>query len=277
MTKYAEYEKALRDVLWAWACRNHWRELDGVKRRGRPPPYLAEKFKSKNVLVPPDKSRAERIRDIIPQKPHRLFCSFRSSQALTISVFGAVKEYNRLDLLEKVKSECGRQAFFCSSEGMNMEFEKKVGWLGERSSSPTSVDVFLSGAGYRIAVECKFTEREFDDCSRPGCDGSYSIQGRRSHRCALTEKGIRYWKYLPDLFHWPPDRDHDPCLFDRIYQLARNAMAAAVTPDGRLDPTGGHVLVVYDARNPQFLEGGAAWKQLEWAEAECRVHGLCAA
>lgn len=51
-------------------------------------------------------------------------------------------------------------------------------------------------------------------------------------------------------------------------------MAATVTPDGRLDPTGGHTLVVYGARNPKFREGGTAWEQLESAEAACRIPGL---
>lgn len=292
MTSYCEYhdyEKALLGVLWAWADRIHPQELDGGKRCGRPP-VLAKEFKSRNILIPPDKSRAARIRAAIPRARHRHFGSFKSSQALTQSVFGAVKAYRRLDLLENITSECDRQAFFHSSEGMNLELEKKVDRLKERR--PTSVDVFLSGAQCRVAVECKFTEQEFSTCSRTDfkalsrqgrsseyCDGNYRIQSGRTHRCALTEIGIRYWEYLPHLFHWPSDQDHNPCPFGSVYQLARNAMAASVIPDGRVDTAGGHVLVVYDARNPAFGEGRKARKkfardQLETTEAACHVPGL---
>ena len=279
-----EYEEALLGVLWAWADRNHPQELDGGKRRRRPP-VLAKKFKLRNVLSPPDKSRAKRMHVDISRNPHRYFGSFKSSQALTISVFGAVKEYRRIDLLENVTAECGRQAFVRNSEEMNLEIEKKITWLGERRS--TSVDVFLSGSQYRVAVECKFTEHEFGACSRTDfkalnrqgrpseyCDGSYRIQSGRIHRCALTEIGIRYWDYLPHLFHWSSDLDHKPCPFGSVYQLARNAMAAAVMPDDRVDTAGGHVLVVYDARNPAFGAGRKARRQLESAEAACRVPGL---
>ena len=282
--EYREYKEALLGTLWAWADRNHSQELDGIKRRGRPP-VLAREFKSKNVLVPPDELLAEQINSVVPPGRHRHFCSFKSSEALTQSVFGAVKACRRLDLLENVTSECGRKAFFHSSEGINLEFEKKVRWLKE--PRPTSVDVFLSGAQCRVAVECKFTERKFGACSRTDfkalsrqdrsseyCDGNYRIQSGRVHRCALTEIGIRYWEYLPHLFHWPSDRDHAPCPFGSVYQLARNAMAATVMPDGRLAPTGGHVLVVYDAHNPEFGEGEKAREQLESAEAACRVPGL---
>lgn len=197
MTDYREYEEALLDTLWAWADRNHPRELDGGGRQGCPP-VLAKKFELRNVLFPPGGSQATRIRAAIPRDRHRYFGSFKSSQALTQSVFGEVKAYRRFDLLENVKPECGRQAFFPGSDGVNLKFEKQVQCLGE--PRPTGVDVFLGVAQYRVAVECKLTEREFGLCSRTDvgryggsdkyCNGSYSIQGGRNHRCALTEIGI---------------------------------------------------------------------------------------
>lgn len=159
MIDYREYEDALLDTLWAWADRNHPRELDGGGRRGRRPPVLAKKFELKNVLFPPNESQAARIRAAIPRDRHRYFGSFKSSQALTQSVFGAVKAYRRFDLLENVKSECGRQAFFRDSDGVNLKFEKQVQCLGE--PRPTSVDVFLRAAQYRVAVESGQSHLEF--------------------------------------------------------------------------------------------------------------------
>ena len=106
------------------------------------------------------------------------------------------------------------------------------------------------------------------------CDGSYRVQHHRRSRCALTEIGIRYWEYLPCLFDWPADYDHEPCPLGETYQLARNALAATLTPDGELDPGKGHVLVVYDARNPEFQGDGRAERQWKAVIATCRVPGL---
>lgn len=283
MMSYAAYEKAVVQTLWTWADQHHPGELDGGKRQGRPP-VLADKFTTKNVLVPPnDASKSKALRSAIPQQ-HNKFCSLKSSQALTQSMFGAIYAFDRLDLLQNVPAECGRPAFFDDYRGWTLDFEHKVRCLKE--PSPTSIDVLLSrpnGHG-RVAVECKFTEPKFSNCSRTNpkrypdpnkyCDGSYRVQGGRVNRCALTEIGVRYWDHLPSLFNWPGNRDHNPCLFRDVYQLARNALAAALTPMGQLDSTGGHALVVYDARNPNFQAGGKAEEQWDLAVKACRVPGL---
>jgi hypothetical protein len=56
--------------------------------------------------------------------------------------------------------------------------------------------------------------------------------------------------------------------------LARNALAAVVTPNGTIDPAQGHALIVYDARNPAFQAGGEADRQWEAALAACLIPGL---
>ena len=56
--------------------------------------------------------------------------------------------------------------------------------------------------------------------------------------------------------------------------MARNALAATLTPDGRIDPGRGHVLVVYDARNPGFRGEARAERQWKAVVASCRVPGL---
>ena len=282
--KYTDYVDAVVRDLWSWADQHHRDELDGGSREGRPP-VLSKHHASKGVLIPPDDPTAQRIRAGIPERQrHRWFRSLKSSQALGQSVFGAIRTFDRLDLLQSLPAECGRPAFFEDHRGFALEFERDVNWLGE--PRPTSVDVMACGPVRRIAVECKFTEREFGTCSRPRlrpadahyssqhCDGSYRVQRDRLERCALTEIGVRYWEYLPHLFDWAADRDHVPCPFRGVYQLARNALAAAVTPDGALEPWGGHVLVVYDARNPAFLAKGNADQQWRSATTACRVPGL---
>ena len=273
----------MRGVLWDWADRHHCGELDGGKREGRPP-VLAGKYVSKNVLLPPDKSKAGKIRRAVSEhQRHRWFGSLKSSQALAQSVFGAIYAFDRLDLLQDVRTECWRPAFFEDHKGWTLEFEHEVDNLGE--PRPTSVDVLLSGPENRVSIECKFTEQEFGTCSRPRlgpcdaryakehCNGNYQVQRQRQSRCTLTEIRIRYWEHLPHLFDWSPDRDLVPCPFKEVYQLARNALVAALTPDGRLNPSIGHALVVYDARNPKFRNGRAA-EQWNQAVDACRMPGL---
>jgi hypothetical protein len=280
----ATYVAAVQQTLWGWADQHHANRLDGGHRKGRSP-VLQMDFAELNVLVPPDESTAEKIRAAISSdQRHRHFASLRSSQALAQSVFGAIDAHGRLDLLAGVTGECGRPAFFRDDESWTLGFEQEVRTLAE--PRPTSVDVFLSRSDQRVAVECKFTEQNFGTCSRPRlrpgdptyaeqyCDGNYRPQAGRSDRCALTAIGVTYWDHLPSLFAWPADRDHAPCPFEAVYQLARNVLAAVLTPDGELDPAGGHALIVYDARNPAFMVGGEADRQWEAAVAACLVPGL---
>ena len=284
MTNYNKYSEAVCRTLWNWTGLHHGGKLDGVSRHGRPP-VLAKRFASYNVLAPPDRPKASAIRHYIPvDQRHRWFCSLKSSQALTQSVFGAVRAFDLMHVLQNVSAECGRPAFFENHHDATLDFEYEVDCLGE--PRPTNIDVLLSTSGKSVAIECKFTEREFGSCSRPRlrpgdetydeqhCDGNYRLQRGRCNRCALTEVGIRYWDYLPRLFTWDGSIDLVPCPFKDVYQLARNALAAVLTPDGNLDLTKGHALVVYDARNPEFRNDGKAERQWRAATAACRVPGL---
>ena len=284
MARYTDYQKALLQTLWAWADQYHRGELDGGKREGRPP-VLADRFASRSILVPQSGSKAHKIQAAIPERErHRWFTSLKSSQALAQSVFGAIYAFDRLDLLQDVSAECGRPAFFQDLHGSSLEFEHEVRCLGE--PRPTSIDVLLHRPQGRVAIECKFAEREFGTCSRPRlrpgdptyaeqhCDGCYRIQRSRRERCALTEIGVRYWQYLSKVFAWTTDCDLVPCPFDHVYQLARNALAATVKSEGILEQTNGHALVVYDARNPEFQAGGMAETQWAAAVSACHVPGL---
>jgi hypothetical protein len=134
------------------------------------------------------------------------------------------------------------------------------------------VDALFHGPR-RIAVEVKLTEADFSRCSRPGltakkpnflrdhCDGSYTCQRGRAHRCSLAERGIRYWDFVPRLLNWDVEQDMRPCPLAASYQLVRNVLAACVNSSGSLDTESGHALVIYDARNPAFQPGGTADSQ----------------
>lgn len=274
------YKDEVCAQLWSWADNNHQGQLHGNRRQGRPP-VLQRGMESENVLVAPDGSHAVAVHASIPARErHRYFGSLFSSQALTQSVFGNIRAYNRLDLLRNIPAECGRPAFFQDDQDWGLDLEWKISALNE--PRPTTVDVLLQSSSRRIAVECKFTEGEFGTCSRTDlpindpqyCNTNYEVQQGRVERCALSEKRILYWRYLPQLFDWSADTDHAPCPFGIIYQLARNALAATLSPTGVLDAESGHMLLVYDSRNPAFHSKGMA--ELQWQKAleACRVDGL---
>ena len=274
------YKDELYAQLWSWADNEHQGRLDGGRRDGRPP-VLRKGLEAENVLVAPNSSHAEEVRTAIAVRDrHRWFSSLFSSQALAQSVFANIQAYDCLDILSDVRTDCGRPAFFQDEEDWGLELEYEMKALKE--PRPTSVDVLFQNFERRIAVECKFTEDEFGTCSRTTlkesdeqyCNGNYEAQHGRKERCALTEKGILYWHYLPELFDWPADKDHIPCPFSHTYQLARNALAATLSPNGKFDPHSGHLLVVYDSRNPAFQAGGAGDQQWRQALQSCRIEGL---
>ncbi|MEG9861847.1 MAG: hypothetical protein V6Z81_05010 [Parvularculales bacterium] len=274
------YKDDVSERLWAWAQRKHEGQLDGIEKEGRPPVLLKE-FEAENILIAPDGLHAEEVRAAIPKgKRHRWFRSLRSSQALAQSVFANVKAYGRLDLLQSVRAECGRPAFYHDNQSWTLDLEQKITTLNE--PRPTEIDVLFQSSDRRVAVECKFMETEFGTCSRTGlskddaqyCNGNYEIQQSRKERCALTEIEIKYWQYLPELFDWSSDMDYAPCPFGETYQLARNALAAMLSPTGEFDLTSGHMLIVYDQRNPAFQTRGSGEQQWQKALASCRVPGL---
>jgi hypothetical protein len=107
---------------------------------------LAKGWAGENVVVPPGAGpeAARRIRSAIPPfKRHSYFASLRSSQALAQTIFGSLAELGRVDALAGVRADCGRPAFFESSNGWSLRLEHEVAHLGERASRRTSADVFL--------------------------------------------------------------------------------------------------------------------------------------
>jgi Restriction Endonuclease associating with ARP len=258
----------------------------GYQPGGTQPPVFKPEHAHRNILVRPDATRDE-IETVLSATPdgkhHKWFRSMSSSQALAQSVFANLKRHDKLGLLAGLRGEDRLPIFPASVARARyfwktplLELECRVDTLAE--PRPTSVDVMFDGQ-YRVAVECKLSEPEVGSCSRPGlgpsdsnfesdhCDGSYTRQRGRRERCALTERGIAYWRYIPKLFTWPADGDMRPCPLHATYQLVRNILAAYVRPNGDLD-LAAHAVLLYDARNPGFAEGGKghlAWQAVRSA------------
>ena len=280
MGAYDDYLSAVVDRFWVYAEREFGDRPELLKRpersANRPPEFVVGAAEH-NLLYPPNaelRVRQAIVTSLPTSKRHCHFASMRSSQALAQSVFGSLVALGKAGVLAGLTTDDGLPTV---RSGVTVGMEYLVQHLGERRSK-TSVDVWLDDGDQRVAVECKFTEPDFGRCSRPTlrpgkdanydrdhCDGSYTRQRGRRTRCSLTEIGVRYWQYLPELFDWPADSDMKPCPLDGTYQLARNVLAACVQPDGTVDADGGHALVIYDERNPAFLPGGAAARQWEAA------------
>ena len=253
---------------------------------GRPPVFLVHQAWH-NVITKPDATPEElsQLSNLLPPwERHKWFRSMNSSQAIAQSVLGNLAIYNHLDCLTDLRDDEGEPLFGKAQVSPeNFAMEHKIKYLGE--PRPTSLDGFVSGA-YRVAIECKFTEAEVGCCSRPllrpsasnhntdFCNGTFTQQLSRKERCSLTEIGVLYWKYVPELFQWQNEIDLIPCPLDKNYQLVRNILAVCVQPDGTVSPESGHVVLIYDERNPAFQAGGNGFIAFAETRQALKVGGL---
>lgn len=233
------------------------------------PPVFSKNDAWRNVIFDPNATEEERQRllDLVPEDGrHRWFGSMNSSQALAQSVLGNLIVHGYLGMLLDLEDDEGMSLIEDAAiVPTNLKLEYEVANLGE--PRPTSIDAFIDG-DYRVAIECKFTEQEVGACSRPRipesasnygrdfCDGRYRVQCGRKHRCSLAERGVLYWEFIPQLFDWTDDKDHDPCPLLNNYQLVRNVLAVGVLPTGEVSSKNGHALLICDNRNDAFTGEG---------------------
>lgn len=286
MSDYSDYVSTLIQRFWDYADDEllvNKDILDSDTRSPQRPPVFRKSNASNNILISPDASEQSRemiVSTLATIERHRHFGSMRSSQALAQSVFGNLLAAGKLDLLDGLQSNEDSPAFGDDLKSASLQLEHNVKHLGE--PRPTSVDVWFESE-HRIAVECKLTEPEFGTCSRPRlkpgvdqyfCDGSFTRQENRQTRCALSEIGVEYWRYIPEILRWRNDEDMSPCALKDTYQLIRNILAACVGPDSSIDSTRSHALVIYDANNPSFQDDGLAFKQFTAAREALKVPSL---
>lgn len=290
MNSGKEYYHSLVKQLWDYADSELAKAaelLESDQRDALRPPVFKKNCEAHNILTPPGAGREllTAIETTLPLKErHRWFRSMKSSQAVAQSVFGNLIVAGKLGPLEGLETDQGLPAFCEGLSTSNVQLEYSVSHLGE--PRPTSVDLWVNGT-CRIAVECKLTEADFGTCSRPRlregkdknfsrdyCDGSYSIQRGRLSRCSLTEIGVKYWDFIPQLFNWENKGDLSPCPVGNTYQLVRNVLAACVSADGSVDTKNVHALIVYDVRNPSFQPGGKASEQWKSAREALKDPGL---
>lgn len=268
----ADYKADLNQRYWEYQKSQFSNGLNFLERPyaqdGRPPVFIRREA-WRNVIINPvsDQQETHKLLDLIPEgERQKWFGSMNSSQALTQSVLGNLAICGSLYYLSELKDDEGIPLFGkeqISSD--NFKMEHKINYLSEPRR--TSLDGYISG-DYQIAIECKFTEPYVGTCSRPRlkptasnyesehCNGTYTIQRARNERCSLTEIGVLYWPCVPTLFKWENDNDLNPCPLNRNYQLVRNVLAAGVKPDGTVSVNNGHMVLIYDERNPAFQNNG---------------------
>lgn len=277
MNQAAQYKKELTERYWAYQER-YFPDIqtffDQPNIHNHRPPVFVRTQARHNILTNP-KATDEETKKLLQLLPiaerHKWFGSMNSSQALAQSILGNLAIHDQLHCLAGLVDEMGLPIFGeAIPSSKNFSMEHKVSHLAEPRA--TSLDGFISGA-YQVAIECKFTEAEVGACSRPSllpsasnyftdrCSGAYAVQSPRKERCSLTEIGVRYWKHVPQLFTWQSDKDIELCPLHRNYQLVRNILAVCVRPDGTTSPKSGHpkfghVVLIYDERNPAFRRDG---------------------
>ncbi len=247
--------------------------FDRSQRQGNRPPVFNRRDAIHNVVLAPGLSSLQQsaVRGMLPDsRHHRWFQSMRSSQALAQTVFGNLAVSRSLACLTHVKCDGGRYPFYgLDGDSPAVELEYQVDYLGEDPRRCTSVDVLLHGK-QRIFVECKLAEDGVGSCSRPRladqdpdhCNGNYEHQMGRQSRCALTARGIGYWRYVPGLWSWS-DSDQAPCPIRFPYQLVRTVLAACVRADGTVETEGTSVVLLVDERNPAFQRDGDGQRAFE--------------
>jgi hypothetical protein len=165
-----------------------------------------------------------------------------SSQALAIDFFGTLKvapAVERDAILRQVSARMNLSEF--GPWSVELEWEDPGNGLRERRQS--QVDAVATGECATILFECKFGESDGGMCSQtearevngrarmPQCNGNYEMQvnpvNRKTARCALTGKGIRYWDLIPNVFRYDSESDIKPCPFNSAsYQWMRNLVLA---------------------------------------------------
>ena len=217
-SEYQDYRDKLISRFWNYKQARFGKEESLFEQEAnlkKGPPVFSKSAAGWNVLIAPDATEEKR-RQVLAQLPkasrHKWFRSMTSTQALAQSIFGNLKVYDSVHLLNGLLDDQGLPLFdtaVLSAENVSMEHPLTI--LNE--PVPASIDVFLDGP-YQVAIECALTEEDVAYCStvtRALCNGNYAVQMGRQERCYLTDKGLRYWEYIPKVFSWGSNVNHNPC------------------------------------------------------------------
>lgn len=170
-----------------------------------------------------------------------------SSQAFLFNLIGPLIVEKRFNIIKEILIAAGANP---SGEVSKVELEvedRKV--FNEKSGQPTSIDlVIYTDEGEKYFFEFKFCEAEFGGCSlfsNGDCDGSNPICNFQM--CILEDLKRNYWTIMKKYGLITQQVANDSrCPFVDLYQAYRVVMYSLVN--------GGEFILMYDDRNPVFLE-----------------------
>lgn len=207
-----------------------------------------------------DKSLAE----FIPaHNRHMWFRSMLSSQALAVSVIGTIVQRTGPSLLSELRCDDSLPLVPDKHDFQLVGFEYAPTWL-ELGKRKSQIDAFIESPGWRLAIECKFTEPDIGHCqmSKDGePQSAYKDLSGYDFCHRVKFNGATYWCHWPEISSEPiPGVCNDECPLHRTYQIARNVMCASVNPDTRYFDGLGVALLLYDERNPGFQSAGEGYQ-----------------
>ncbi len=210
-----------------------------------------------------------------------------ASQALAIDVFGTLQAHRGRNELVGALLRVAFPGHVFQSRTWDVRLEENVRVLAE--PRPTQLDAILEGEAELVTIESKFCESGAGPCSQTDaiskgpnkgkrqCNGRYETQvnpvSGDEARCALTAKGVEYWKWIPDLFGMDPDADHDgDCFFrDGKFQLMRNVVAAEAMAQEAKPPKVGMTLLVFMGGNSFPVAAEVADPESPWNQILLRL------
>lgn len=134
----SNYKKDLIDRFWKYQKERFPKREDYFDRPEMPnerPPVFLKHAVDHNVIVNPDLP-ADKQKELLDEIPiyerHRWFRSMSSSQALTQSIFGNLKLYDQLHLLNELNDGLGEPLFGPTNiTAANFKMEHSIDFLGE--------------------------------------------------------------------------------------------------------------------------------------------------
>ena len=108
------------------------------------------------------------------------------------------------------------------------------------------------------------------------CDGDYCEQTNpvngETARCALSARGIRYWKYIPRYSDLDRDKDYEPCPFaGPAYQYTRNVLASGQWAQKKYKQERAALGLVYVDEKPSAVADEVVDPASEWGQFVARL------
>lgn len=192
----------------------------------------------------------------IPFPIHEYVHHGLSSQALLINLLGPLILDQKWQAFDKILKGA-KIPLAGKVTGIDLEHANRS-VFNEDTGQPTSFDLACTtGAGEKVFIEFKFTEKGFGGCSLfdvGDCDGQNPADERHRDRCYLVHLGRTYWEKMDTHQLTSAVQTDGTCPLAYFYQAYRELLFAL--------ESGGKYVLIYDARNSAFVSNGPVQRGL---------------